>query len=505
MRSIADIRRGLDDGIYDAKLARLYCRPVSEAAAYRERVLRLINNYCGIFKKDEGSQAAVFSAPGRTELGGNHTDHQGGKVLAGAVDLDALACAAPNGTDEIRVFSEDYGMSSVTASDLSPKKDEEGTARALIRGVAAGIAGLGYRVGGFDAFVNSNVPGGSGLSSSACFEVLMGTVANSFFCGGSLTPVEIAKVGQLAENRFFGKPSGLLDQMGCAIGGVIAVDFGTGAGLRSSGQEGTEDDRQKRSLGDDEIGGSDSAKDSRGEENAGSGEPYYRRVKADFDSAGYALCIVDTGADHKNLTADYAAIPAEMKSVAAYFGKNVLSEVDESEFFARIPELFGSNTRGTGGGTEPCGPASAPQPCDPDIVRGGREVPGDRAIMRAMHYFAECRRVEEQAEALDAGDNDRFLRLTAESGRSSFMYLQNVSTYREPASQPVAVALAAAEHLLRGRGACRVHGGGFAGTIQAFVPKSMLEEFTAGMDSLLGAGACRVTNIRPVGCCELFL
>lgn len=424
MRRLSEIKRRLGEGIYDEKLAWLYCIGKDELSPVKDRINHVIEGFKTTFRKQDDAEAAIFSAPGRTELGGNHTDHQRGKVLTGSVDLDALACAAPNGTPVIRIFSEGYGMISIVCGGLMPHEDEKDSTAALIRGVAAGAEKKGFPVGGFDAYVISDVPGGSGLSSSACFEVLIGAVVNGLFCGGSLKNDEIAKIGQRAENEYFGKPSGLLDQMGCAMGGIVTIDF---------------EDQD---------------------------EPKYRSMAVDF--ADYALCIIDTGADHADLTGDYAAVPEEMKAVAAVFGKTVLREVDEEEFFSNISRV--------------------------------REAAGDRAVLRAIHFYADCHRVDEQVDALEKGDFDRFLDLVNASGRSSFMYLQNIATYRDPKSQPVAVALAAAEYWLGGRGACRVHGGGFAGTIQAFVPMDMVESFRTNMDALLGEGACRVTKIRPEGC-----
>ena len=429
MRSIAEIRQAVLAGDYDIALSRLYSRPVEALGPYRQRILRLMEGYQMVFGKAETEPAQVFSAPGRTELGGNHTDHQRGKVLTGSVDLDALACAAPNGTDEIHVFSEGYGMISVNTEELTPVPSEENTTKAIIRGVAAGISEQGFYIGGFDAYVISDVPGGSGLSSSACLEVLLGQTVNGLFCGNKLHPAAIARIGQYAENVFFGKPSGLLDQMGCALGGIVAIDF-----------------RNKE-------------------------QPEYRAVNVDFADAGYALCIIDTGAGHADLTGDYAAIPEEMGQVAGYFGKEVLCEVNEEHFYQAVPDL--------------------------------RKRLGDRAVLRAIHYFTDCRRVEDQVEALERGDFDRFLQLVSSSGHSSYMYLQNVATYRDPKDQPVALALAMAGYYLHNRGVRRVHGGGFAGTIQAFVPLDMVEDFKTGMDRCLGEGACRVTYIRPVGCCTL--
>lgn len=396
---------------------------------YRDRISRILDGFIAEFGGDGSTEVAVFSAPGRTEIGGNHTDHQRGKVLTGSVDLDAVACAAPNHSNIVRVFSEGYGMTEIDITDLEPVKAEENTTKAIIRGTLAAIASRGFKVEGFDAYVTSDVPGGSGLSSSACFEVLIGVTVNGLFCANAIPMDEIARIGQYAENVYFGKPSGLLDQMGCAIGGIVAIDF--------QNQD----------------------------------KPVYHAVEFDFASAGYALCIIDTGADHSDLTDDYAAVPAEMRSVAQALGKEVLCEVDENDFYRAVPQL--------------------------------RKDLGDRAVMRAIHYFTDCARVEKQIAALERRDTDTFLKLVSSSGHSSYMYLQNVDTYRDPAHQPVALALAMAGYYLNNRGARRVHGGGFAGTIQAFVPLDMIDEFRSGMDSVLGEGACRVTFIRPVGGCTL--
>lgn len=429
MLSIKTLNTALDAGIYDEKLAHLYCRKVEDIKPFRDRIAHVAEGYMKVFEKDASAEVAVYSAPGRTEIGGNHTDHQRGKVLTGSVDLDALACAAPNGTNMVNIYSEGYGMISIDCTQLEPVKEEENTTASLIRGIVSKISGMGWAVNGFDAYVISDVPGGSGLSSSACFEVLIGVVVNGLFCKNALGLAEIAKIGQYAENVFFGKPSGLLDQMGCAIGGIITIDF---------------QDKE---------------------------HPLYHAVDFDFAQAGYALCIVDTGADHADLTGDYAAVPAEMKAVAHEMGKEVLCEVDENEFYAALPQI--------------------------------RTKLGDRAVLRAIHYFTDCHRVEKQVAALEANDFHTFLRMVSSSGHSSYMYLQNVATYRDPADQPVAVALAMAGHYLNNEGARRVHGGGFAGTIQAFVPLAKVDEFKAGMDALLGEGACRVTYIRPIGGCTL--
>ena len=362
----------------------------------------------------------LFSAPGRTEIGGNHTDHQLGRVLAGAVSLETVAAVAVNGENVIRVLSEGYPLCEIALDDLAIRPEEFGTTAALIRGVAAGT-GLSR---GFDAYICSTVLPGSGLSSSAAFEVLLGTIASQL-SGAGLNAVEIAQLGQKVENEYFGKPCGLMDQMASSVGGIITIDF------------------------------ADPAK------------PVIEHLELDLAALGYALCIIDSGADHADLTDEYAAIPREMKAVAAMFGKSVLREVDEDAFFARLGEV--------------------------------RAAAGDRAALRAMHFFADNRRVAEQVAALRSGDFDAFLRLVNESGRSSWLYLQNVVPTGATAHQELAAALALAAKLLNGRGACRVHGGGFAGTIQAFVPLDLLESFRAGMEAALGEGSCHVLSIRPEG------
>lgn len=366
----------------------------------------------------------LFSAPGRTELSGNHTDHQLGKVLAGAVDLDTVAAVAPNGEAVIRVQSEGYPLCVIALDDLAVHPEENGTTAALIRGTAAGVAARGFTVPGFDACVTSRVLAGSGLSSSAAFEVLLGTILDHL-AGAGLDALEIARIGQYAENVYFGKPCGLLDQAASSLGGVITIDF------------------------------------------ADEKAPQVERLELDLNAYGYALCIVDSGADHADLTDEYAAIPGELRAINAHFGKAHLREVPEEAFYAALPEL--------------------------------RREAGDRAVLRAIHVYEENRRVTEQVAALKRGDFDRFLELVKASGRSSWMYLQNVIPAGYKAHQDLAVALALAEKLLDGRGACRVHGGGFAGTIQAFVPLDMLEHFRGGMDAVLGAGRCLVLSIRPAG------
>lgn len=368
---------------------------------------------------------SYFSAPGRTEVGGNHTDHQRGRVLAGAVNLDTVAAVRENGTKTIRILSKGYPICQVDVTELTPVEGEINTTPALIRGVAARFAQLGCQVGGFDAYCESTVLPGSGLSSSAAYEVLIGTIINHLFFDGKVSQPEIAQIGQYAENVFFGKPCGLMDQTASAVGGLVTIDF------------------QNKE------------------------HPDIRPVNFDFSTAGHALCVIDSRADHADLTDEYAAIPLELKAICKHFGKEVTNEIPEEEFYAAIPAL--------------------------------REECGDRAVMRAIHEYNENRRVPQQVKCLEEGDFEGFLKLIRESGFSSWMYLQNVIPAGYVQQQAMAVALGLCEHYLHGRGAYRVHGGGFAGTVQAFVPFDLLDSFRAGIDAALGEGACHVLSIRPQG------
>ena len=370
-----------------------------------------------------------FSAPGRTEIGGNHTDHQRGRVLAGAVNLDTRAAVRLNGEKQIRICSKGYPMSVVELDVLTPQENEINTTPALIRGVAARFVEMGCPVAGFDAYVESTVLPGSGLSSSAAFEVLIGTVINRLFFDNKVSQPEVAMIGQYAENVFFGKPCGLMDQMASAVGGMVTIDF------------------------------------------ADKNAPRITPVDFDFAACGHALCIIDSGADHADLTDEYAAVTREFKALCDYFGKEVLTQVPEADFYAAIPAL--------------------------------RDKCGDRAVMRGIHEYAENKRVDGQVEALQKGDFARFLSLIKESGYSSYMYLQNVIPAGFVAHQDMAVALGLCEHYLQGKGAYRVHGGGFAGTVQAFVPLEMLDAFRTGIDKALGEGACHVLSIRPQGGVEM--
>ena len=380
------------------------------------------------FEKIFGEKATyVFSAPGRTELSGNHTDHQHGQVLAAAVNLEMLAWVKPNNTTMIRVMSEGYSViSEIDVTDLEIKENEKNTTNALIRGVAAKFIQMGCEVKGFDAYVTSTVLPGSGLSSSAAYETLIGTIINHLYYGAKATAVEVAQIGQWAENVYFGKPCGLMDQTASSVGSVIGIDFADNA------------------------------------------NPIVEKIDLDLTANGYALCIIDSGADHADLTDEYAAITVELKNVCRIFGKEFLRDVDEDEFYANIANV--------------------------------RQVAGDRATLRAMHVFAENKRVEAQKAALRANDFDTFLKYVTESGLSSWRFLQNVTPKGRDEYQEVAFALALSEKLLAGtKGVCRVHGGGFAGTIQAFVPLEILDTFKTEIEKVLGEGKCHVLSVRAEG------
>ena len=428
MSDCTQLLNALKSGTHDRTLAALYALDGSDQKLNeaRARAVRTAETFAARFGAD-AQGAALFSGPGRTEIGGNHTDHQHGRVLCGSVDLDMLACAAPNGLRVVRVQSEGYPALEISLDDLAPKKEEENTSAALVRGVAAKIKELGYELSGFDACANSTVLSGSGLSSSAAYETLMGNIFNHFCCDDRLDPIAIAKIGQYAENVYFGKPCGLMDQMGSSVGGAVFIDFNDPA------------------------------------------DPMVEKVDFDPAAAGYALCIIDSGADHADLTDEYAAVTDELRAVCAHFGKNVLREVSGIELFAALPEL--------------------------------RKECGDRAVLRAMHVYHENYRVNNQVAALKRGDFDFFLSEVRESGLSSWRFLQNVVPAGYTHHQEMAFALALAEAALDTAGACRVHGGGFAGTIQAFVPLEMVDGFKATMERALGAGKCHILHIRPVGGC----
>ena len=422
MNNLGAVRRMLAAGELDGALLRLRG---GDPAAARRRAEQVLDGFRRTFGAGENADVTLCSAPGRTEICGNHTDHQHGRVLAASVNLDFLACAAPNGTDTIRFQSEGWPLVEVRLDGKGPRPEENETTASLVRGMAELAARRGYPVAGFDAYAVSDVLPGSGLSSSAACEVLLGVIENHLFCRDELDPVTIAQMGQGAENAYFGKPSGLMDQTASSVGGAVAIDF------------------------------ADPAK------------PRVRSVAVDLNALGYALCILDSGASHADLTGEYAAVPREMGAVAAYFGKTVLREVSQAQVLDNLPAL--------------------------------RAAAGDRAVLRALHFFADDGRVEEEADALARGDMDAFLALVDQSGRSSWELLQNITPAGAVKEQAMAVALTVARRALGGRGACRVHGGGFAGTIQAFVPLDRLEAFRAETEGALGAGSCHVLSIRPVG------
>ena len=423
MKSIPVWKQELSDGVHAARLASLYCCAPAETASEAARYAAVLDG----LEKTFGShaEAGLYSAPGRTEIGGNHTDHQHGRVLAGSVNIDMIAAAAPNDKNQLRVQSEGYDLCVIDLNNLEARKEEENTTAALLRGECAAFTQRGAKLAGLDVYVSSNVPKGSGVSSSAAFEVLIGVILNDCFMTEKVSPIAIAQIGQWAENVYFGKPCGLMDQMASSVGNIITIDFASPA------------------------------------------KPVVEPVAVDFSKAGLALCILDSGADHADLTDEYAAIPAECRAVAAVCGGEVLRDVPFETFLAKLPEC--------------------------------RRQCGDRAVLRAFHVYADNDRVAKQVAALHDGDFDTFLRLVNESGRSSWEYLQNVIPAGYKEHQEVGVTIAAAKHLLGDKGAVRVHGGGFAGTVQAFVPVEMLDEFKAGMEAILGEGRCHVLSIRPEG------
>jgi len=406
-------------GKLDGALARLYGSHKTDIQ--RARYLAAIEQFVSLYGDDR--DVALFSVPGRSELSGNHTDHNFGKVIAASVDLDMIAVVSCRSDSVVRLKSEGFSEDIVDFSaELVPNSEQYGSSSALISGVLAGFSARGYRIGGFDAYTTSNVPKGSGLSSSAVFENMIGTILNDLYNEGKVSLVEISKISQSAERDFFGKPCGLMDQLACALGGVVAIDFCEPA------------------------------------------EPAIEQIELDLDEKGYRLCIVNTGGNHADLTDDYASVPAEMKSVANALGKSVLRELDEECFAEEIPTL--------------------------------RQTLGDRAVLRAMHFFAENSRVEAQKSLLLSDDFEAFLSQVVASGRSSFCYLQNVYSPKNPSEQGISLALCLAEQMLSGVGAWRVHGGGFAGTIQCYVPTDRVGEFCTRMAQVFGEDACTVLRIR---------
>lgn len=424
MANLNTIRNEITSGSFDERFTRLYGSDTEVARARYLHITHLFEEKFG-----DADDIRFFSAPGRTEVCGNHTDHNHGQVLAAAINLDAVACAVKTNDHFIRVFSENYPGDIIDINILEPQMKEVEKSASLVRGVAARFKELGYNIGGIDCVTVNNVLKGSGMSSSASFEVLVGTMLNYLYNDGKISPVEIAQIAQFAENKFFGKPCGLMDQMACSVGSFVQIDF----------------------------------KDTE--------SPVITPVEFDFASCGHSLCIVDTRADHADLTDDYAAIRREMESVAEYFGKSCLREITEEDVFANIA--------------------------------GIKKKLGERPLLRAIHFFEDNKRVEKEAQALKNGDFEAFKALTVASGYSSYMYNQNVFSSSTPLAQPVSLALAVSEVILKGKGAWRVHGGGFAGTIQAFVPNDLLEEYKETMEAVFGEGSCYILAIRPFGGTEV--
>ena len=417
----AALKENIKNNVYNEELCRLY-KP-EDIEKQKERYIRVSDSFDEIY--GAGADVSVFSAPGRTEVCGNHTDHNKGRVLAASVNLDAIAVASFNDDNIVRIKSEGYRMDVVDLSELEPKKEEEGRSVSLVRGVCAEFVRRGYKLKGFNAATASDVLSGSGVSSSAAFEVLVGTMISHLFNDGKVSAVEIAQIAQRAENEFFGKPCGLMDQMACSVGSFVEIDF------------------------------------------KNPDKPVIEKVDFDFANCGHSLCIVNTGGSHSDLTDDYAAVRKEMEQVANCLGASVLRETDKDSFIKNIPEI--------------------------------RKSCGDRAVLRAMHFYADNERVLEESSALRRNNFEKFKALVIESGHSSYMYNQNVFTCADPINQPVSLGLALCDKILKGKGAWRVHGGGFAGTIQAFVPNDCLDEFKTVMKNVFGEKSCYVLSIRPVG------
>lgn len=417
---INELREEIRNGSFNEKFAQLY-QDSSLVDYQQQRYLKAVEKFAQLYDEQE---VEIYSAAGRSEICGNHTDHQKGKVIAASINLDAIAVVAER-ENRIKILSDDFDIREIDINDLQKKEEEAGTSEALVRGVVHKLKEQGYNIGGFNAYITSDVIIGAGLSSSAAFEVLIGTIINGLYNEMKIDMVEIAKISQYSENVYFGKPCGLMDQCACGIGGLINIDF----------------------------------KDT--------SKPVVKKIDVDFSAFNSSLCIVDTKGNHADLTNDYAAIPAEMKQVARFFGKEVLREVDENEFVSRIDEL--------------------------------RKAVSDRAVLRAFHFFNEDRRVDEMVSALENRDYETFKKIIEQSGNSSYKYLQNIYSNSDYQNQAVSLGLAFSQQLLVGKGVCRVHGGGFAGTIQAFVDNSYVQQYKTEIEKIFGEGSCHVLKIRNVG------
>ena len=423
---LEEVKQKLEQDAFLPAFKTLYGENETVLGKQKERYEKAVERFAKLYPERE--EISLFSAPGRTEIGGNHTDHQHGCVLAAAVQLDALAVVSFHREGVIRVYSEGYGSFSVNLSDVSVQPGEKGS-KAIVRGIVSRFAGMGVQVGGFDVYSTSDVLAGSGISSSAAFETLIGTVIDTYYNEGKAGAVEIAKIGQYAENVYFGKKCGLMDQMASSLGGLVAIDF------------------------------------------ADTEQPVVERFSFDFEKEGYCICVTDTGGNHVNLTPDYVAVRSEMEAVAAQFGKEYLRQVEEDAFYKELPNL--------------------------------RKSCSERAVLRAMHFFSDNRRAKEEAEALKSGDIKKFLSLVQESGDSSANQLQNLYSNSAPTEQAIPLGIMLSKRILAGAGAVRVHGGGFAGTIQAFVPLGKAEAYVAEMERVFGTGTCYVFRIRPAGGVEV--
>ena len=422
MQNIMSVRESLEQGSLDQRIKEIYVD--EQRVPYnRERYIRAIDRFTELFPSEK--EIEIYSAPGRSEVCGNHTDHQNGMVLATSINLDALAIVAKAEEPVIRLVSGDFPMEEVDVADLSMKEEEQSTTTALIRGVAAGMKERGHKVGGFTAYITSDVLMGAGMSSSAAFESLIGTILSGLYNDMKVSSIEIAQIGQYAENIYFGKPCGLMDQMACSVGGMIFIDF-----------------KEKE-------------------------HPEVRQVHTDFEKAGLSLCIVDTKGSHADLTPDYAAVPAEMNQVAQALGREHLREVPRETFFKEIPKLW-------------------------------KETSG-RAVLRAIHFYEEEERVLRGVKSLEESDYPGFLSVIKASGDSSAKYLQNIYSPKDVDSQNVTVALAVSESILGENGVCRVHGGGFAGTIQTFVKNEAVAAYKEQIEAIYGDDSCHVLKVRLQG------
>ena len=423
--TLFEVKANIESGKYDKDFLMLY----GETEKAKARYLEACNEFEKLYINTDNIR--IFSAPGRTEVGGNHTDHQHGSVVAGGVDMDVIAIVGTNDDNVIRIKSKGYDMDIVTVGEFDIREKENGRAISLIRGVCSKFADLGYKIGGFNAYTTSNVLKGSGLSSSAAFEVLLGNIVNGLFANNELPAIELAKIGQFAEREYFGKPCGLLDQMASSLGGFTYADFNNPA------------------------------------------EPITETINLDIRDFGYTLCVVDTGGNHANLTQDYADITIECKQISNALGVEFLRDADVDKFYASLASL--------------------------------RKEFGERAVLRAFHFFNEQERVLKQREALLKGDFKAFLKLVNESGQSSFDYLQNLYSTTAVKEQGLSLAIALTKKFLGDEGACRVHGGGFAGTIQCYIPTEKLGAYKQMIEAVYGEGSCSVLSIRPVGGYEIAL